>query len=568
MQAATTVVRRLAAARGLLHVRGISSVVPDTTLPDFQVHNEPMLSYLPGSSELQQLEAALERHGARVADIPIVIGDEEIRTDQVRYQPRPHDHKNPVAKFYHATPEIVQKAIDNCLAAREKWEAVPLAEKIAIFQRAADLMATTYRMDLNATTMLGQSKTVIQAEIDAAAELVDFLRFNAFFAKELTKYQPISEDATITRNSMRFRGLEGFVAAVSPFNFTAIGGNLASAPAIMGNAVVWKPSDTAILSNYTVFRVFREAGLPAGVINFVPADGPVYGDTVTASPDLALVNFTGSVPTFQHLWKQVGNNIASYRSFPRLVGECGGKNFHFVHPSADPASVATGTIRSAFEFGGQKCSACSRMYVPRSLWDDIRTRMLDIHAQIKMGDPLQKENFFGAVIDERAFQRIQSYIEHARNSSDLEIIAGGGCDNSTGYFVEPTIVVSRNPGDRIMQEEIFGPVLSVFVYEDGQEAATLETIAACPYGLTGAVFCQDQAFAELATDKLKMTCGNFYVNDKSTGSVVGQQPFGGGRISGTNDKAGGPHYMLKFCSPQAIKQTFVPLTDWKYPYMK
>ncbi|XP_037075069.1 delta-1-pyrroline-5-carboxylate dehydrogenase, mitochondrial-like [Pollicipes pollicipes] len=568
MQAAATIVRRLVSTRSSRGARCITSVVQDPGIPDFDVKNEPLLGYLAGSQELQQLEAALQKHGSAVADVPIVIGDEEIRTDLVRYQPRPHDHKNPVAKFYHATPEVVQKAIDNSLSVRETWEKVPLAEKIAIFHRAADLMATKYRMDLNATTMLGQSKTIIQAEIDAAAELVDFLRFNAFFAKELCKWQPISEDRSVTKNSMRMRGLEGFVAAVSPFNFTAIGGNLASAPALMGNVVVWKPSDTAVLSNYTAYRILREAGMPPGVINFVPADGPVYGDTVTASPHLAVVNFTGSVPTFQHLWKQVGNNIASYHSFPRLVGECGGKNYHFIHPSADAATVAPATMRSAFEFGGQKCSACSRMYVPRSRWDEIRSRMLDIHKEIRVGDPLKKETFYGAVIDEKAFKRIQSYIEHAKSSPNLEVIAGGGCDSSVGYFVEPTIVVSRDPDERILQEEIFGPVLSVFVYEDGQEAATLEMIGRCPYALTGAVFSQDQAFAEFALEKMKMTCGNFYINDKSTGSVVGQQPFGGGRISGTNDKAGGPHYMLKYCSPQAVKETFVPLTEWKYPYME
>ncbi|XP_043212849.1 delta-1-pyrroline-5-carboxylate dehydrogenase, mitochondrial-like [Amphibalanus amphitrite] len=532
MQAASVIARRVVGLRGCTQVRCLTSVVKDSGLPDFNVVNEPLLGYLPGSAELQQLEAALQKHGATVAEVPIVIGDEEIRTDLVRYQPRPHDHKNPVAKFYHATPEIVQKAIDNSLSAREAWEKVPLSEKIDIFHRAADMMATKYRQDLNATTMLGQSKTVVQAEIDAAAELVDFLRFNAFFAKELTKYQPISEHASVTKNSMRLRGLEGFVAAVSPFNFTAIGGNLASAPTLMGNVVVWKPSDTAILSNYTAYRILREAGIPAGVINFVPADGPVYGDTVTASPELSVVNFTGSVPTFQHLWKQVGNNIARYRGFPRLIGECGGKNYHFVHPTADGATVAASTIRSAFEFGGQKCSACSRLYVPRSRWDEIRTLMLNIHKDVKIGDPTKKENFFGAVIDEKAFQRIKSYIDHAKNSPDLDIIAGGGCDDSTGYFIEPTIVVCKNPSDKIMQEEIFGPVLSVYVYEDGQEAATLDLIGRCPYGLTGAIYSQDQAFAEFALEKLKMTCGNFYVNDKSTGSIVGQQPFGGGRISG------------------------------------
>lgn len=554
-----------------LGVRSISSVVPkgDITTKDFQVQNEPVLGYLPGSKERSDLEAALKRHADNTEDVPIVIGGKEFRTDDVRYQVMPHNHKKKVAKFYYATPDLVSKAIETSLRAKQDWERVPLQERIDMFLKVADLMADKYRADLNATTMLGQSKTVVQAEIDSAAELVDFFRFNSFFAKEVSKYQPISEDPNVTLNLMRYRSLEGFVASVSPFNFTAIAGNLGYTPAIMGNGVVWKPSDTAILSNYLIYKIFRDAGFPDGVVNFVPADGPVFGKGVTSHPELAAINFTGSVPTFRWLWKAVGENLDTYRGFPRLVGECGGKNFHFVHPSAEVETVVASTTRSAFEYQGQKCSACSRMYVPESLWPKIKEGLVETQKSIKMGDVQEFDSFMSAVIDEKAFKRISGYIDAAKASNDTEIIAGGGYDDSVGYYIEPTIVETKSTSAPIFKEELFGPVVTVYVYKDADIASVLRNVPTdTPYALTGAVYSQDQAFADEAASILKHASGNFYVNDKSTGSVVGQQPFGGARLSGTNDKAGGPHYMLKWASPQAIKQTFVPLTDVKYPYMK
>ncbi|XP_042238116.1 delta-1-pyrroline-5-carboxylate dehydrogenase, mitochondrial-like [Homarus americanus] len=552
-----------------LHARASSTVVKDTQIPDFSVENEPLLDYLPGSPERAELEAAIAKHESQVVDVPIMIGDKEYRTDLVQHQVMPHKHSHKLAKFYYANSELVQKAIDTAMAARVSWEKVPLREKFDMWLKAADLMAGKYRQDLNATTMLGQSKTIIQAEIDAAAELIDFLRFNALYAKEGTKWQPISPAPNVTVNKLRLRGMEGFIAAVSPFNFTAIGGNLAYTPAMMGNVVLWKPSDTAILSNYTVYKIMREAGVPGGAVSFVPADGPVFGDTITKSPNLAALNFTGSVPTFQRLWSQVGQNLSKYKSFPRLVGECGGKNYHLVHPTADVTSVVNGTIRSAFEYCGQKCSACSRAYIPESLWPEIKEKILAVHKELKVGDVREFDSFMSAVIDAKAFQRISSYIEHAKSSPNLSIITGGKCDDSYGYFIEPTIVQTKDPLDRIMTEEIFGPVLSVYVYPDNQVDDMVKLAnTSTPYALTGAIFGQDQSWLEKAADELKDSAGNFYINDKSTGSVVAQQPFGGARMSGTNDKAGGLQYALKWTSPQAIKQTMVPLTDVKYPYME
>lgn len=550
-------------------IRCLASVVPEVKINDFGVKNEPVLGYLKGSSERAELEKALNETANNVEDIPIVIGDKEFKTGDVRYQVMPHNHKKQIAKFYYADTKLVNQAIDVACETQKKWDKTPISERLKIWEKAADLMAGKYRAKLNAATMLGQAKTVIQAEIDSAAELIDFFRLNAYFLKEATKYQPISEDLKVTKNSMRYRGIDGFIAAVSPFNFTAIGGNLAYTPALMGNAVLWKPSDTAILANWINFKVCLEAGVPPGVVNFVPADGPVFGDAITASPHLAGINFTGSVPTFTRLWKQVGENINKYKNFPRLIGECGGKNYHFVHPSADVETVVNGTIRSAFEFCGQKCSACSRMYVPESLWPKIKDGLLKKRAQLKIGNPTDYDSFTSAVIDDKAFKRISSYIDHAKKSPNLEIIGGGKYDDSTGYFIEPTIVQSKDPKDKIMVEEIFGPVLSVYVYPDNQIQQTLDLIGnSTAFALTGAIFAKDQNFLKTAVEDLKMTAGNFYVNDKSTGSVVGQQPFGGARLSGTNDKAGGPHYVLRWGNPQAIKETFVPLTDIEYPYMK
>lgn len=560
--------RRIALVRAAA-LRPIGSMVQDPGLPEFGITNEPVLAYLKGSQERKQLESALKEVASTVEDVPIIIGSEEIKTDQVRHQVMPHDHQKKIAKFYYADAKLVQKAISVAVETQKKWDRTPLIDRLRIWEKAADLMAGPYRQTLNAATMLGQAKTVVQAEIDSAAELIDFIRMNAYYMKENTKYQPISENLKVTKNSMRYRGIDGFIAAVSPFNFTAIGGNLAYTPALMGNSVLWKPSDTALLSNYVIFKIMREAGLPPGVVNFIPADGPVFGDNITASPHLAGINFTGSVPTFNRLWTQVGQNINKYKNFPRLIGECGGKNYHFVHPTADVQSVVNGTIRSAFEFCGQKCSACSRMYVPESLWGEIKKGLLEIRSKLKVGDVTNFSNFTSAVIDDKAFARIKSYIEHAKSSSNLEIIGGGEYDDSKGYFIQPTIVVSKDPKDKIMTEEIFGPILSIYVYKDQDVNKALELVGtSTEFALTGAVFAQDEKFLKYALEELKMSAGNFYINDKSTGSVVGQQPFGGGRMSGTNDKAGSPYYILRWTSHQAIKETFVPLTEYTYPYMK
>ncbi|XP_015784183.1 delta-1-pyrroline-5-carboxylate dehydrogenase, mitochondrial [Tetranychus urticae] len=548
-------------------LRAFSTVINEN-IEDFVVTNEPILSYLSSSKERQLLSDSLTKLSKDCHNVPIVIDGKEYFSDHVRSQVMPFNHSKTIAKYYWATSELLTKAIETSLEKREAWERVPMKEKIEIFKKASDLVATKYRYDLLAATMLGQGKTVFQAEIDAGAEFADFLRFNAFFAKEMTKYQPISENVSVVKNSFRYRGLEGFIAAISPFNFTAIGGNLASAPTLMGNVVLWKPSDTAILSNYLAFKVLEEAGVPPGVINFVPCDGPVFGNTITQSRWLAGINFTGSIGTFKHLWKQVAQNLDLYLNYPRLVGECGGKNYHFVHSSADIDNVVVNTIRSAFEYSGQKCSACSRLYVPKSIWPEIKKKMLDICGKMKLGSPLEFDTFLSAVIDEKAFNRIKGYIDHAKKSSSCQIIAGGETDDSTGYFVKPTIIECNDLNDKLFNEEIFGPVLTVYQYDDASVDQALRLVHRnTHYSLTGAIFGQDPKFLQMAAEELKMSAGNFYINDKSTGAVVGQQPFGGGRLSGTNDKAGGPHYLIRWTSPQTIKESFVNQKDWKYPYM-
>lgn len=522
-----------------------------------------------GSNERKELEAELKRVAAATEEVPIVIGGKSIREGEPRYQPIPHDHNKKIAKFYYASAKTIASAIESTVAAQPRWDRTPLEERCRIWEKAADMMAGAQRQRINAATMLGQSKTVVQAEIDSAAELIDFFRFNVFFLKESTKYQPISENPGVTKNSIRFRGIDGFVAAISPFNFTAIGGNLAYTPALMGNGVLWKPSDSALLSNWRIFNIMREAGLPDGVVNFVPADGPTFGNGITSSPSLAGINFTGSVPTFNWLWNAVGKNLDRYRNYPRLIGECGGKNYHFVHRTADVRSVVTGTIRSAFEYCGQKCSACARIYVPRSLYEPITRGLLEERAKLKVADTTDFSSFMGAVIDDKAFARITSYIEHAKKSPKTKILGGGEYDGSRGYFVQPTIVETKDPLDRLMTEEIFGPLLTMYVYEDSEEMRALELVgSSTKFALTGAVFASDHTFLQHALEVLKMTAGNFYINDKSTGSVVGQQPFGGGRMSGTNDKAGGPNYVMRWTTPQSIKETFVPLRDIEYPYMR
>ncbi|KAJ0023967.1 hypothetical protein NQD34_003866 [Periophthalmus magnuspinnatus] len=466
-----------------------------------EVKNEPILGFKEGSQERKEL-----------------------------LQPFNHSHK--VAKFCYADKELINKAILASVAARREWDLKPVQDRAQILFKAADVISGPRRAEVLAKTMIGQAKTVIQAEIDAAAELIDFFRFNAKHAIELQSQQPI--DAPGSTNTMLYRGLEGFVAAVAPFNFTAIGGNLAGTPALMGNVVLWKPSDTAMSASYAVYKILRECGLPPNIIQFLPADGPVFGDAVTASEHLAGINFTGSVPTFKRLWKQVGENLDKYKNFPRIAGECGGKNFHFVHKSADVQSVVMGTIRSAFEYGGQKCSACSRMYVPDSLWPQIKQELLSVHKQMKVGDPVQDlSTFFSAVIDDKSFGRIKKWLDYAKSSPNLKIVAGGNCDDQKGYFVEPTIIETKDPQDNIMKEEIFGPVLTVYVYPEENYKTVLSLIdSTSPYALTGAVFAQDKNVIEEAAKVLRNAAGNYYVNDKSTGSIVAQQPFGGARASG------------------------------------
>ncbi|XP_041275616.1 delta-1-pyrroline-5-carboxylate dehydrogenase, mitochondrial [Onychostruthus taczanowskii] len=534
--------------------------------PAIQVTNEPILEFKPGSPERAALQKALADLKGKTEEIPCVIGGEEVWTPTVRYQLSPFNHAHKVAKYCYANKELINKAINAALAARKEWDLKPVQDRAQIFLKAADMLSGPRRAEVLAKTMVGQGKTVIQAEIDAAAELIDFFRFNAKYALELEQSQPLSVD--ISTNSMVYRGLEGFVAAVSPFNFTAIGGNLAGAPALMGNVVLWKPSDTALLSSYAVYKILLEAGLPPNVVQFVPSDGPEFGDTVTSSEHFCGLNFTGSVPapgTFRDL-PHLGSSSRGLSRFP----ECGGKNFHVVHSSADVGSAVNGSLRSAFEFGGQKCSACSRLYAPAALWPHIKEKLLEEHGKIKVGDPTQDfGTFFSAVIDDKSFARIKGWLQHAHSSPNLTVLAGGGCDDSVGYFVEPCIVESRDPRDPIMREEIFGPILTVFVYPEHRYREVLELIdTTTPYGLTGAIFAQDKAVIEESLRLLRHSAGNFYINDKSTGAVVAQQPFGGSRISGTNDKPGGPHYLLRWTSPQAIKETHVPLGDWRYAYMQ
>ncbi|VDM38655.1 unnamed protein product [Toxocara canis] len=533
--------------------------------------NEPVLAYKKGSVEREALEKAIVELSNKVTEIPLRIGSEKITNTLEMTQVMPFDHNTAVARFTYATAEQIVHAIRTALRARQKWEAKSIKERADILLHAADLTSGKYRMLLNAATMLGQGKTIVQAEIDSACELTDFFRFNSKFALDLEHYKPISS-TTIT-NSMIFRGLEGFVAAIAPFNFTAIGGNLPTAPTLMGNVVLWKPSDTAVLSNYLVYEVLEEAGMPPGVISFLPSDGPVFGDTITASRHLAAINFTGSVPTFKYLWRKVAENLDNYISFPKLrwsvISECGGKNFHFIHPSAHVESVVLGTIRAAFEYQGQKCSACSRIFIPNSLWPTIREKLTDIKKQIKVGDVRDASVFMSAVIDAKAFERIVSYIEYARKGIDCaEIIFGGSYDDSKGYYVQPTFIRVDNWNSKLLTEEIFGPILTAYVYPDVDAMKVVSQLKdATPYGLTGAIFAQDKQFLQEARNVLRDAVGNMYLNDKSTGSIVGQQPFGGARMSGTNDKAGGPHYTLRWSSPLVIKEAHVPATEWRYPSM-
>lgn len=528
--------------------------------------NEPVRDYAPGDASRAALKARLETMARERVEIPLVIGGKEIRTGKTRKVVMPHSHGEVLAEFHLAGAAELNAAADAAQKAKAEWEALPWERRAAIFLKAADLLAGPWRSEINAATMLGQSKNVYQAEIDAACEFIDFLRFNAYFYQEILSQQPLSSPGI--SNCLDYRPLEGFVLAITPFNFTAIAGNLPAAPAMLGNTVVWKPSDTQMLSAWKTMQLFREAGLPDGVINLVAADGPLTSQALLGRQDLAGIHFTGSTPTFQSLWKTVGENISKYRSYPRLVGETGGKDFVFAHPSADVEALAVGLVRGAFEYQGQKCSAASRAYIPRSLWPKVKELVLADIATLKMGDVRDFRNFVNAVIDERSFQKISGYLEQARSASGVEVLAGGKAHGEKGYFVEPTLLQVQDPMYRTMQEEIFGPVLSVYVYDD---AKIDETLAICDstsaYALTGAIFAQDRYAVEKLMARLRNSAGNFYVNDKPTGAVVGQQPFGGGRASGTNDKAGSGLNLLRWLSPRVIKETRVPPRDYRYPFL-
>jgi 1-pyrroline-5-carboxylate dehydrogenase len=529
--------------------------------------NEPVLGYAPGTPERRALSAQLKKMASEVVEIAPRIGGRKTTTGKTAEAVMPHDHRHVLAVWHRAGAREVQQAIDAALAAHQSWSRMPWPARAAIFLKAADLLAGPYRQVLNAATMLGQSKTAHQAEIDAACEMIDFWRFNVHFAEQIYRQQPLS--APGTWNYLEHRPLEGFVFAVTPFNFTSIGGNLPTAPAIMGNTVVWKPASSAIYSAHFLMEVLEAAGLPPGVINMVPGAGAEVGDPALASPDLAGIHFTGSTGTFQGMWETVGRNIRRYRSYPRIVGETGGKDFVFAHTSAEVPALATALTRGAFEYQGQKCSAASRAFVPASLWPGVETVLRAQLAEIRVGDPADFTNFMGAVIDRNAFGNIKGYIDFARASSDCELLVGGHGDDGKGYFIEPTVVRARKPDVKLMREEIFGPVLTVWVYDDGDLD---ETLGICdrgtPYALTGAVFARDRAAIVKIAGALTHAAGNFYINDKPTGAVVGQQPFGGARASGTNDKAGSALNLLRWVSPRAIKETFVPPTDFRYPFLQ
>jgi 1-pyrroline-5-carboxylate dehydrogenase len=526
--------------------------------------NDPNLTYAPGTPARAELKARLNQMAGETVDIPIIIGGKEIRTGTTEKVVMPHQHGHVLGQFHKATDQHVRQAADAAIRARKEWSSWSFDDRAAVFLRAAELLTTTWRSTVVAATMLGQSKTAFQAEIDAASELVDFWRFNVAFAQELLSEQPDSSHAVW--NQMEYRPLEGFVYAVSPFNFTAIGGNLAGAPALMGNAVLWKPASTSMLSSYYVMRLLETAGLPPGVINFLPGDAVSISNVVLEHPELAGIHFTGSTGVFNSMWKKVGDNLGKYRGYPRLVGETGGKDFIVVHPSADPQEVAVAAVRGAYEFQGQKCSAASRMYVPKSRWHDIRDRMVAMIKDIKVGDVRDFRNFMGAIIDRKSFDKISGYIDDGRKNAT--IIQGGGCKGDEGYFIEPTLVESADPGYRLLCEEIFGPVLSVYAYEDAKWTETLDLVdRTSPYALTGAVFAKDRAAIIEAASALRNAAGNFYINDKPTGAVVGQQPFGGARASGTNDKAGSKMNLFRWVSARTVKENFAPPTEYTYPYM-
>lgn len=530
--------------------------------------NERVLNYAPGTPERASLKKVLDEMMSKEIEIPVIIGGKEIYTGKTGELRCPHDHGHVLGRYHMAGEAEVRLAIESALEARKKWADMPAEDRAAVFKRMAVLLSKPYGDILNASTMLGQSKTVFQAEIDAACELIDFFNFNTYYMSGIYNNQP-DYSPEGTWNQLEYRPLEGFVFALTPFNFTSIAGNLPTSPAIMGNTVVWKPSRTQMYSAYYLMRLFKEAGLPDGVINFVPGSGKMIGDIVLKHPDLAGVHFTGSTAVFQHIWKTVGTNIANYKSYPRLVGETGGKDFIFAHGSADVDALVTAVLRGAFEYQGQKCSAASRAYIPSDIWKEFREKYVKMVKTIKMGSPLDFSNFMCAVIDEAAFDKISGYIEYAKNSPDAEIITGGNCDKSKGYFIEPTTIVTTDPKFKTMEEEIFGPVMTIYVYEPEKYRETLELCdQTSPYALTGAVFARDREAVLLAKNILVNAAGNFYINDKPTGAVVGQQPFGGARASGTNDKAGSSINLMRWVSVRTVKENFNPPKDYKYPHME
>lgn len=529
--------------------------------------NETILNYAPGSAERAELKATLEKMTAETIEIPLIIGGREVKTGNLADCVMPHNHKKVVARYHQADASHVAQAIEAAAEAWKTWSEMPWQERAGVFLKAAELLAGPYRQVLNAATMMSQGKTCFQAEIDSACELIDFLRFNTAYMTEIYQDQPLYSPAP-TWNRSEHRALEGFIFAITPFNFTAIAANLCASPAMMGNVVLWKPSDTAVYSGYYIMKLWHEAGLPDGVINFIPGPPQEIGAAALNHRDLAGVHFTGSTKTFQYLWKSIGDNIENYRSYPRLVGETGGKDFIFAHESCDVQALAVAMVRGAFEFSGQKCSAASRAYVPSTIWPDVKKRVGAMMAELTMGDVSDFSNFMGAVIDQRSFDKCSAYIAHAREAADAEIAFGGDTDGSTGFFVQPTVIETTNPHYKSMCEEIFGPILTVYAYDPAKLDETLDLCdSTSPYALTGAIFGRDRGDLVKMADRLKHAAGNFYINDKPTGAVVGQQPFGGGRASGTNDKAGSRLNLLKWTSARSIKENFVPPHQHPYPHM-
>ncbi|PID28562.1 MAG: 1-pyrroline-5-carboxylate dehydrogenase [Candidatus Cloacimonadota bacterium] len=530
--------------------------------------NEPIKSYAPGTIERAELRKAVDKMKNEQIEIPLIIGGKEVKTGNTGKCIEPHNHKNVLAIYHKAGEKEVKAAIEAAMKAQKEWAAMPYEMRAGIFLKAAELLSKKYRYLLNAATMLNQSKSPFQAEIDSACELIDFLRFNSYYMQQIYTEQPMYSPTGMW-NMVEHRNLEGFVFAVTPFNFTAIGGNLPTSPAMMGNVVLWKPASTAVLANYYFMKILQEAGLPDGVINFIPGSGSQVGDPVLASEHFAGLHFTGSTKVFNGMWKTIGENMDKYKTYPRIVGETGGKDFIFVHKSADEKALIPAIIRGAFEYQGQKCSAASRAYIPKTIWNNIKDKLIEEIKTITVGSTVDFGNFFNAVIDKASFDNCKSYIEHAQKSADAEIIVGGECDDSIGYFVNPTVIVTTDPKYKSMQEEIFGPIITVYVYEDEKYEETLELCdQTSVYALTGAVFANDRKAVATAVNALRQAAGNFYINDKPTGAVVGQQPFGGARGSGTNDKAGSMINLQRWVSVRTIKETFMPPYDYRYPFLE